>query len=109
MKNDIKKAFDDIIPSDFKKKYFYKNGEEEILFYKGNTKIELIKVLLENRNYLIEVIIEKENVRTNIFSSHFFDKEELVNLQKNLSALSTENQIVSLREFIQRNKKSFFE
>lgn len=59
----IKNLFDDLKQLG-KKKYYFKNGEEEIYFYGNNLEIEIINI-----NDNIDLIINHRGSRTNYLNS----------------------------------------
>lgn len=104
MSRNIKYAFNKILNYGFKKKYYFRNGEEEVIFYNSKKNyIEIYKVCIGSNNYKIDVVYEINGIRENIMNSTLFDNELSKQLQCNLKCKSLSDQINIILNFIEEN------
>lgn len=104
MSRNFKNAFDKLKKYGFKKKYYFKNGEEELIFYNTkNTYIELYKVCISSNCYNINVIYEINGIRENIMNSTLIENEITNQLQSNLKCKSFFEQVDLVLKFIEEN------
>ena len=71
----------------FKRKVYFRNGDSEIYYSKNKLTIEVHYYLSTLMQYCLEIILDCNGKRKNIFNCDFFDKAELEILKSQIESL----------------------
>lgn len=87
MQKAIIKKFKFLKKQGFKSKVYFRNGDSEIYYTKNKLKIEVHYYLSTLTQYCLDVIVDYNGNRKNIFNCDFFDKAELNTLKSQIESL----------------------
>lgn len=87
MQKAIIKKFNFLKKQGFKRKVYFRNGDSEIYYTKNELTIEVCYCLSTSMQYCLEVIVDYNRKRKNIFNCDFFDKAELKILKSQIESL----------------------
>ena len=73
----------------FKRKVDFRNGDSEIFYTKNNLTIEVHYYLSTGRRYCLEVIIDRNGKRANIFDCSSFDRAEISLLRAEIDSIDS--------------------
>ena len=111
MKRTIIKKFKILEKQGFKKKVYYGNGDSEIYYTKNQLTIEVHHYLATTMQYCLEVIVEYNEERSNIFNCAYFDEVEISMLKSQIDSLSGPDSLQKAMDvyasFIEKTYKRF--
>lgn len=103
MKNSIKTAFDKLFTDGFKKKYYFLNGDESLVFSSSNSIIEISLYLSETYEYRLHFSVQKDGIYSGIPNIPYLDLHEQKHLTECISTSNIKDQIRVLRSFLEKN------
>ena len=91
----------------FKKKVHIRNGDTEIYYTKNNFTVEIHYYLSTTMQYCLEVILDNNSKRANIFNCDFFNKAEINLLRSKIDSIekkdSLQQELNVYVEFIEKH------
>ena len=87
MQKAIIKKFNFLKMQGFNNKIYFRNGDSEIYYTKNKLTIEVHYCLSTLMQYCLEIIVDYNGKRENIFNCDFFDKAELNILKSQIESL----------------------
>lgn len=91
MQKTIIKKFNFLEKQGFKRKVYFRNGDSEIYYTKNKLTIEIHYYLSTMMQYCLEVIVNYNGERANIFNCDFFDEVEISLLQNQIDSIEEPN------------------
>ena len=111
MEKAIIKKFKFLEKQGFKRKVYFRNGDSEIYYTKNKLTIEVHYYLSTLMQYCIEVIVDYNGKRANIFDCDFFDEAEISFLKNRIDSMgeldSLPQKMDAYVDFIEKTHKRF--
>lgn len=111
MQKTIIKKFNFLEKQGFKRKVYFRNGDSEIYYTKDKLIIEVHYYLSTMMQHCLEVIIDYNGERANIFNCNFFDEVEISLLQNQIDSIeapdSFQKKLDIFVDFMEKSYKRF--
>jgi hypothetical protein len=103
MTNSIKTAFDKLFSDGYKKKYYYLNGDESVVYSSSSSIIEISLYLTETYQRRLHFSVQKDGIYAGIPSIPYLDLHEQKHLTECIFTSSIKEQIQVLKSYLEKN------